>query len=746
MDDSTYLLKIFDQNNELDKETITEEGFLDSYIITQLLCEGITYLIDCYHRLTILEANVDKKFPEQCDLIFKYMKLYITGEIDPSHITSFIETLLALDYKDLSGFWTTFTKWINDKSDICNMLEKIFNLIKTDSNKYEIFRKLMHSKYVRSSILKFPFYEVGIKNEKKGFLSILFDDEQKYSKVLESLEPFYTDESNLIKLIKLINNNITKNIAYTFDNAVNVIKENKCSQLKYLIFLLKIMNRIWSEVKDYQTPLTNLTRKEYDLSPSDNVKTAALVGMMNSIKICYLSTFKFRNHFLKEVQAHANSSLFASLIPTSQLGEKYKQKYEIVNNILKNTIDHTEIINFINYYIEQNVQLCDDTSQIILDIFEKHTNKNYNSENIDLSKIYQYHHEVVQGKSKNPHDRFAAMCIIMELLKENSIKYYATSLEHLKTFTKFLNEVDFFKWSSQTISYAFYSAYLDIFSNLIDENMNTENKIKEIKKDYPEFEKEKLIYLYKVISHATTILDSLINISDLVNKKIEENPYIAFAHENYVVVDRYLTTLNKSLAVINVITKNNEFINPVKLNCEHFLPIEVLLVSILKYMSNGKDPIYVIFKKNMESLETMQLTFHIINTWCANNEFVEKIGDDVGLIKEMIYKVKLEPDIKTSIYSYIETMEKKICQPDDVPDEFLDPIIFSTIKQPVMIPDVDLVFDRSTIMTQLYKDPVNPYTRAKLSVEEFEKYNQNDIVIVKIKEFSKKFDEWKAKK
>ena len=54
---------------------------------------------------------------------------------------------------------------------------------------------------------------------------------------------------------------------------------------------------------------------------------------------------------------------------------------------------------------------------------------------------------------------------------------------------------------------------------------------------------------------------------------------------------------------------------------------------------------------------------------------------------------------------------------DDAPEEFLDPVTYSLMEDPVELPDSKTVIDRITIKKHLMNDPSDPFTRAPLALE-----------------------------
>jgi len=52
----------------------------------------------------------------------------------------------------------------------------------------------------------------------------------------------------------------------------------------------------------------------------------------------------------------------------------------------------------------------------------------------------------------------------------------------------------------------------------------------------------------------------------------------------------------------------------------------------------------------------------------------------------------------------------------DAPDEFLDPLMCTLMKDPVLLPTSNTIIDRSTITQHLLNDPHDPFNRKELNV------------------------------
>lgn len=73
---------------------------------------------------------------------------------------------------------------------------------------------------------------------------------------------------------------------------------------------------------------------------------------------------------------------------------------------------------------------------------------------------------------------------------------------------------------------------------------------------------------------------------------------------------------------------------------------------------------------------------------------------------------------------------------DDIPDEFLDPLMYTVMKNPVTLPTSKVNIDLSTIKSHLLSDAKDPFNRMPLSIED----------VVENKELKQKIENWKTMK
>lgn len=75
---------------------------------------------------------------------------------------------------------------------------------------------------------------------------------------------------------------------------------------------------------------------------------------------------------------------------------------------------------------------------------------------------------------------------------------------------------------------------------------------------------------------------------------------------------------------------------------------------------------------------------------------------------------------------------------DEVPDEFLDPIMGTLIDDPVMLPKCETIMNRDIIYRHVLAERNNPFNREELSIKDIENFNSREEIKEKICEFNRK--------
>lgn len=78
----------------------------------------------------------------------------------------------------------------------------------------------------------------------------------------------------------------------------------------------------------------------------------------------------------------------------------------------------------------------------------------------------------------------------------------------------------------------------------------------------------------------------------------------------------------------------------------------------------------------------------------------------------------------------------------DYPLEFLDPLIFTLINDPVVLPKTNTIMERSVIERQLLEKSENPFDRSELTLENLNSYNLETNTKTIIDNFNNRFEKW----
>ena len=75
---------------------------------------------------------------------------------------------------------------------------------------------------------------------------------------------------------------------------------------------------------------------------------------------------------------------------------------------------------------------------------------------------------------------------------------------------------------------------------------------------------------------------------------------------------------------------------------------------------------------------------------------------------------------------------------DEVPDEFLDPIMGTLIDDPVMLPECETIMNRDIIYRHVLAENNNPFNRKELSIGDLEAFNALEEIKEKIVDFNQR--------
>jgi hypothetical protein len=266
-------------------------------------------------------------------------------------------------------------------------------------------------------------------------------------------------------------------------------------------------------------------------------------------------------------------------------------------------------------------------------------------------------------------------------------------------------------------------------------------------------------YFLVGISNINDAVDSLISIIKYKNELIEERVQ---AGSNTVEIDKQLGSeyhfygyysscldiIIRNLLSVNILGKsyfgkciledstiygktlqmvNSTIYNLIKINYfkdkNYVADINILfkLISLVNMVYGNSDKQSEIKIANMIVGETREKLKEL-----CNNESYELLVEEFEKIEILLDNMEEEEE-------YIE----------EIPDDFLDPITYTPMENPVILPSSGNIVDKKTIVNQLLHNEIDPYSRAKLTIEELEEFNSKEENIIKIKELVDKFKTWK---
>ena len=120
--------------------------------------------------------------------------------------------------------------------------------------------------------------------------------------------------------------------------------------------------------------------------------------------------------------------------------------------------------------------------------------------------------------------------------------------------------------------------------------------------------------------------------------------------------------------------------------------------------------------------------------------------ENISYLNDFKYKT-LQYGILSSLDDYIKQLEfqkvEQISKQQIIfTDEFLDPIMKTEIKEPILLPKCNNIMDKSVLEEMLLYNTINPFTQEELYMEDVLKYNQEETSKIQIQNFLKRKEEF----
>ena len=108
-----------------------------------------------------------------------------------------------------------------------------------------------------------------------------------------------------------------------------------------------------------------------------------------------------------------------------------------------------------------------------------------------------------------------------------------------------------------------------------------------------------------------------------------------------------------------------------------------------------------------------------------------------------IYNILTPPFLNQNFEEKLNVILQSHQKNIDYPDEFCDPLLFTEIKVPVIIPETDIFMDKNIIENYLGDYLINPFSRNPLTIKQLQDYNSKPDIKIKIIDFKHKKEKWK---
>jgi hypothetical protein len=120
--------------------------------------------------------------------------------------------------------------------------------------------------------------------------------------------------------------------------------------------------------------------------------------------------------------------------------------------------------------------------------------------------------------------------------------------------------------------------------------------------------------------------------------------------------------------------------------------------------------------------------------------------ENISYLNDFKYKT-LKYGILSSLDDYIKQLEfqkvEQISKQQIIfTDEFLDPIMKTEIKEPILLPKCNNIMDKSVLEEMLLYNTINPFTQEELYMEDVLKYNEEETSKIHIQNFLKRKKEF----
>ena len=726
-------------HERLEENYINEKKFIDLYFL--LYSSKIN--IDNESEIDYLINNIIIKEPN-----FILNLISTDNNIDKVLIEKFIKNLLkiiyVLDLESKIEIYNTF--FLNKKSNY--FLEIIIN---NSSYNGESFQCNFEKSILGNIINSIDLSEKNYKNNINLVTNYIFSKK-------------YLNSGNYVNIINWLKNLILKNKDNTKISNILIPNRNLTSlELLNNVLIISIKQVMNIKKLDNMIDTTNLDLDIENKIDTYSDDTKIFIYCLKIIDISIIPLILRYNIYIKNltninvlIQNEGSNTFIENLYINSIKIEKktLKKKIENIIKILDNEYYIESLLLFINNIVKFfGNQLSENFIENISTIINYYDNifNNFIVGN-NFQNLFELLFNVIGNKFENIklHIKIKILNflsinndIIINLFIKNNLtilleKYLINSIHLYININKNEEEqkINSLRLDINRIFATFYSNYKKII-----------NKCNLIK--LPDFNKFFFILLTDTNNHFE---NSILIINKILNKEHSDNSYL------YDSLYFFILYFKSGIILIEEIIKFYKY---------DIIKSSIILDKLIKYINfwNSKlvnDSNIRLFNFNKYFLDNFnwnimyKCTGLIYNTYYDSNSFIKLMKkDNMFYCNDLIINLDIIQNSKRYNYNnlnelvknidLIKNSKKKNEYKNKFPDEFCDPLLFTPIKNPVILPESQLFIDIKSISNHLINDETDPFNRTKLTLDELEEFNLLPVNIKKITEFKKKILDWKNK-
>lgn len=662
--------------------------------------------------------------------IVTYFLTYLDGDLFGDVTNNFIDYI----YNNDTDIWNIYIELIN-KDKKHKIIEYINNFIKIitlyDTNKQLIiYDKLLKGK----TILYINQIDLG-----NIFENLLNDHKLDVNKTTCFINRIIKNVRVKNKFIKYVANVYNKLIPEFMSDfyEVNIISIN----------LFKILINIWKN--EYTENKITTIQFQYIKSKKCPIKWYSKVNDTNKYTLYTVITFLIiamirvvlipiykKVKKLPTIIEETNNALDTQDIYILSLLGGLKET--MTNKLIRYMTEYETYINFVESYEIKftTKEFCNNFVQIINNTF----NEDITLDDI-VSVLYDYFLENITGLEKHIIEFAFKIINSKKYCKNIDVRFNYINLckntLHISQNSDFINALiniynDFDTQGPHS------KIYYNKKTQLYDTIISTSDKILDTLciTDYYKFHKF-ITYLIKDINDLNEIiteLDSNITIFNMTNVKlvIDISSYIYN-------ITQFILRLLKVENIRNIFLKEDIIIRlSFSINIYFGLIFKKIgfdqhIPNIIKKTTSNMLLICSIISDKTQKLinEIKSCDSYDLNNYILVSNYIKPTDIVLNFLNKLKYDIQYD--------------EKEVL---DIPDEFLDPITYKLIEEPILLPSMktvsdDLFLDRVTINLQLTSKEENPFTREPLTIQQVDEYNNKPEILEKLNKFKYKLENWK---